>query len=142
MLCTASDTFRALAYSTLCFFQVYAGIFNHIQTLLRHIQVYSDIFNILCYLAYSKACYILRPGIFTTGGLFKTLRNVDQAYSEPCHGALFSHIQNLAQLLLIQKPGLLRILEYSELFHNCIRTHIQKPVIFTKIYEYSTLWHI
>ena len=36
-----------------------------------------------------------------------------------------------------QKSGLLGILEYSKSFHNCITRHIQNPVIFTKIYEYS-----
>ena len=33
----------------------------------------------------------------------------------------------------MQKPGTFGILEYSELFHNCILTHIQNPVRFTKI---------
>ena len=33
----------------------------------------------------------------------------------------------------MQKPGTFGILEYSEPFHNCILTHIQNPVIFTKI---------
>ena len=33
----------------------------------------------------------------------------------------------------MQKPGIIGILEYSEHFHNCIPTHIQNPVIFTKI---------
>ena len=28
------------------------------------------------------------------------------------------------------------MLEYSELFRNCILTHIYNPVIFPKIYEY------
>ena len=42
----------------------------------------------------------------------------------------------------MQKLGILRILEYSKSFHNCIQRHIQNPVIFTKIYEDSELWHI
>ena len=42
-------------------------------------------------------------------------------------------IQNLVQLLDMKKPGILVILEYSELFHNCILQYIQNPVIFTKI---------
>ena len=54
-----------------------------------------------------------------------------QAYSEPC-----------AVLAYIQKPGILWTLECLETFHNCILTHIQSPVIFTKIYEYLKLWHI
>ena len=137
-LCTASGTFRIMTYSE------YAAIFNHIQrcigiftqilTLLRHIQTYSSIFSTLC-----------NPQIFTTF-----------PYSDPCHiltrhiqnpaighdSAFFRHIQNLVQRLHGQKPGKLRILEYSELFHNCVQTHVQNPVILTKIYEYSELWHV
>ena len=33
----------------------------------------------------------------------------------------------------MQKPGIFGTLQYSEGFHNCISTHILKPVIFTKI---------
>ena len=76
-------------------------------------------------LAYSQPCHILSPGIFTTRGLFKTLSNVDQAL--------------IAQRLHTQKPATLGILEYSEPFPNCIPTHIQDPIIFTEIYEYSEL---
>ena len=53
-----------------------------------------------------------------------------------------NHIQNLVQRFHMQKADLLGILEYSEPFHNCIPTHIQNPVIFTKIYEYSEFWHV
>ena len=42
----------------------------------------------------------------------------------------------------MQKTDTLEILEYSEPFHNSIPTHIQNPVLFIKIYEYSELWHI
>ena len=48
----------------------------------------------------------------------------------------------------MQKPDILGILEYSEPFHNCIPTHIQNPVIFTKIgklcvtLEYLQSWNI
>ena len=31
------------------------------------------------------------------------------------------------------KPGIFGILKYSELFHNCISTYIQNPVMFTKM---------
>ena len=79
-----------------------------------------------------------------------------EAYLKPCEmlmrhiqnpaighcSAIFRHIQNLAQHLQLQKPGILGILEYSVPFHNCIPTHIQNPVIFTKIYECSELWDI
>ena len=54
--------------------------------------VYSIIFNVIQgYLHISHASF--SPRIFRTGGFFKTLGNVDQAYSEPCHEALLSHIQ-------------------------------------------------
>ena len=124
-------------FSTL-FFQVYIGIFNHIQryssistnikTLLRHIQTYSGVFNTLCNPRYSQPCHILSPGIFRTGGLFKALWSADQIYSD-----IFLHMQ---------KPDILGIPEYSEPFHNYIPTYIQNPVIFTKIYECSELCHI
>ena len=46
-------------------------------------------------LAYSQPCYILSPDVSKTGSLYKTLGNVDQAYSEPGSGtlsAIFRHI--------------------------------------------------
>ena len=46
------------------------------------------------------------------------------------YSAISTHIQNLVQCLHMQKPGTLGIMEYSKLFHNCIPTHIQNPVIF------------
>ena len=60
------------------------------------------------------------------------------SYLKPCE-ALTRHIQDLVQRWPTEKPGILGILEYSESFNNCIPTHIQKPVKFTKIYEYSEL---
>ena len=79
-----------------------------------------------------------------------------EAYLKPCktltrhiqnpaighYSAIFRHIQNLIKHLHTQRPGILGILEYSEAFHNCIPTHIKNLNIFTKIYEYSELWHI
>ena len=44
-------------------------------------------------LTYLQICHILSPNLFKTGSLFKTHWNIDQAYLEPYHGALFSHIQ-------------------------------------------------
>ena len=41
----------------------------------------------------------------------------------------------------MQKPDKPGILECSEPFYNCILTHIQNPVILTKICDYSELWH-
>ena len=71
-----------------------------------------------------------------------------EAYLKPCeklaryiqnsaighYSTIFRHIHNLAQLLHMQKPGILEILEYSELFDNCFATHLQNPTIFTEIY--------
>ena len=104
MLRTASDTFSIiLGYSVLCFFRympVYSIISSLIKAYLRILGLYWGIFWLIqtysapCVtLAYSQPCHILSPDIFRTGGLFKTLWNVDQANSEPCHVALFRHIQ-------------------------------------------------
>ena len=90
-------------FSTLLF-QLYVGIFNHIQrclgisthieTLLRHIQAIIQAYSApFVTLAYSQPYHILSHGIFRTGGLFKALWNAGQTYSEPCHRASFSHIQ-------------------------------------------------
>ena len=79
-------------------------------------------------LAYSQSCYSLSYGIFRIRGLLKTLWNIDQAYSELCHRKVFSHIQAYSEPYQkhIQKPGILRILEYLKPFHNCILVHIYK----------------
>ena len=42
--------------------------------------------------------------------LFKTLWNVDQVYSEPCHRALFSHIQEYSENCAM--------LAYAEMWHT------------------------
>ena len=94
---------------------------RHIKSysaLLRHIHAYSGIFSTPC-----------NSRIFKTILLLKTLSNVDQAYSEPCHRALFSDIQNRVQRLHMQKLGKLGILENLELFHSCIPRDIQNPVM-------------
>ena len=70
----------------------YWHICGHYQGILRLTQAYSGSFVTLAYL---QPCRILSPVIFRMGGLFKTLWNVDQVYSEPYHRALFIHIQNL-----------------------------------------------
>ena len=54
--------------------------------------------------------HILSPSIFRTRGLFKTLWNIDQAYSEPCHRALFSYI------LVYSEPC--GMLAYTETWHT------------------------
>ena len=96
-------------------------------------------------LAYSQHCHILSLDIFRTEGSFKSLWNVDQAYLEPCRGALFSHLQAYSEpcgTLPYAETWHTQILEYPELFDNCIPMHIQNPFIFTKIYKYSEPWHI
>ena len=50
------------------------------------------------------------------------------------YSAILSHTQNLVQRLHMQRPGILAILEYSELFRNCIPSHIQSYLLtFTNI---------
>ena len=130
-----SGIFGSLFLSVIC---------QHIQSysaLLRHIHVYWDIIQ-----AYSVPC--VTPCIFTNLPCSELIAYSEpEAYLKPCerlakhiqnpaighYSAIFSHIQNLIQCLQMQKPGILRILEYSEPFHNCILMHIQNPVIFTKI---------
>ena len=98
-------------------------LLRHIYTLFRHIQhpvKPSLIHNltIFCVLVYFEREAYLKP--------------YDQAYSKPYHmvySTIFRHIQNFVQRLLMQKPGILRILEYSELFHNCIPKHVENTVI-------------
>ena len=74
-------------------FQVYAVIFNHIRHVIKAyslvLRYYSDIARLIpaysppCVtLAYSQPYYILSPGIFWAKGLYKTLENVGQVYSE------------------------------------------------------------
>ena len=98
IICYLLHQTRILAFSTLCFFRyipAYSVIFIVIKAysnmrIFRLIQAYSAPSVTL---AYSQPCHILNSGIFKTEVLFKTLSKVDQAYSEPCHKTLFSHIQ-------------------------------------------------
>ena len=63
---------------------VYSGICMHIQAysaLLWHIKAYSGIFSTLCKVD-SQLCHVPSPGILITEGIFKTLKNFHQAYSE------------------------------------------------------------
>ena len=117
------------------FFQVYAAIFN----LFTFIQAYSAPCVTLAYL---QPCCILNSSILRTGGLFETLWNLDQTYSEPCLRALFSHIQNLVQRLHIQKSDILRTLEYSRLFHNCILTHSEPRHIYENLRIFRNLIYL
>ena len=116
------------------FFQVYAGIFNHIQrykvifthieTLLRHIQASSGIFSTLCNPRIFTNLPYLSPGIFKTGGFFKTLWNVDQTYSEPCHRILFSQIQKYS--------GLCAMPAYVETWHILENLRIFRTLTYLK----------
>ena len=81
--------------------QHYKGIFTYTEALLRHIQAYSCIFGICVSLAYSQPCHIPNPGLFRTRGIFKTLGNFDQIYSECCHSqnSLFRHYSAIFRTL-------------------------------------------
>ena len=109
LLCTASDIFRILAYSALCFFRymlaysiifsvikTYSDMLRHYWSIFRHIQAYSAPCVIL---AYSQLCHILNPDIFRTGGLFKILWNVDQAYSGPCTKGILQAYLDIFRIL-------------------------------------------
>ena len=94
---------------------IYSGICRHIQAysaLLSHIHAYWGIikaYSAPCKtLTYSQPCHITNPDIFRTAGIFKTLWNFDQAYSEIClsqngllrhYSAIFRYIQNFVKRL-------------------------------------------
>ena len=144
MLCTALDTFRIAAYSALCFFRYIHAcsiIFRVTEAYspIRHIQVHSGKFNTLC-----------NPRILTT--LFKTLWNVDQAYSEPCYRTLFNHIQAYSEPCTTlaytktwhtQNPGIFRTLSYLHPHTYSERCHINenlrlfRTLIYLKSSTYS-----
>ena len=94
--------------------KAYSGLFRHIQHLVQplHIQ------NLLTYwaLAYLEPEDCLKP--------CKTLTKHIQNSAIEHYLVIFTHIQNLVQCLHTQKPDIIRILEYSEHFHNCIPIHI------------------
>ena len=65
----------------------------------------------------------------------KTLSNADHAHQNPAirhYSTIFRHIQNLVQNLHMQKLGILGILQYSELFHNCITTRIFRALSYLR----------
>ena len=153
MLSTASDTSRILPYSALWFLRcvlaysvffsillrhirtyweivkAYPGLFKHIQHPVQSSHIYKlDIFWAIGYLEPETYLKLREP--FT-----RDIQNTAVGH----YSAIFRKIQNLMQCLHMQKPVILRILEYSEL---SMLTHIQNPVIFTKIYKYSGLWYI
>ena len=129
MLYTTSGTFIILANSVLCFFFMYIKVYSIICSIIKAhswiwdtIKAYSGLFKDIEQSVWPLHIYnfaILSPGIFWTRGLFKTLWNVDRAYSEPFHRALFSHIQayseSCAMLAYIEtwhtrNPGIFRTL--------------------------------
>ena len=115
---------------------VFSGVGRHIQAysaLLRDIHSCWDIikaYSAPCVtLAYSQPWHILSPGIFITGGLFKTLWNADQAYSEHSghYSAIFKNTENLVQRLHKQKPDIFGILEYSKILPKSYPNTFSKP---------------
>ena len=135
-----SGIFRTL------FVQVYSGIFKHIQhyydifrhieVFLRHIQSYSRIFSTMC-----------NPPIFTTLPCSKPRHLEPEAYSKPCETfpryiKTPAIVRTIYPSIILSYSGIFRTLcktcicrkvAYLELFHNCIPTHTQNNVIFTKI---------
>ena len=128
------------------FFQIYASIVNHIhhyQGIFTYIETYSGIFRLIqpnsapCItwhicnlvifwaLAYLELKAYLKP--------YEKLTRYIQSSAIGHYITIFRHIQNLAQLLHMHKPGIIGILEYSEFSHNCFLTHIQNLAMFTKI---------
>ena len=98
-----------------CIYSIKFSVIKAYSHLLRH---YWGIFSTLCNpRTYSLPCHIMSPGIFRTEGLFETLWNIDQAYSEPCYRALFTHIQAYSE------PCVCRNLAYPESWN------IQNPSI-------------
>ena len=97
-----------------------------------HIQAYSGIFSTLLN---PRVFTNLRLGIFTIGSSFETCERLTRYIENPVIG----HNSAIFRTLHMQKLGILRIQEYSEILHYRITTHIQNPVIFTKIYQYSEL---
>ena len=109
-----------------CHFQhsvFFSGIYRHIHPYWDIIKAYSDLF---WHIQHHVHIYNFVISYFEPGSLFKTEWNIDQAYPEPCHWALFSHIHNLVKPLHMQKPSIHRILEYSRKFMNILNSYICK----------------
>ena len=111
---------------------VFSGICRHIQlysALLRHIDAFHAYWHIIK--AYSGLFRHIQhpvwPSYIHNLTICWALAYIELE-AKPCetltrhiqNPAIFRHIQNLVQLLHTQKPGILEILEYSALFHNCI----------------------
>ena len=85
-----------------------SGLFRHIQHPVQPSYVHNPL--IFWALTYLKPC--------------ETLTRLIQNPAIGHYSAIFRNIQNLAQCLHTQKAGIVRILEYSKPFLNCIKTHI------------------
>ena len=148
MLCAASDTFRIRSYLLLYFIlgmcryiQSYSALLRDIHSYWVILKAYSGIFSTMC-----------NPGIFTTSPYWALKYLKPKAHLKSCetltrniqnsvighYSAIFRHIQNLVQRVHMQKPGVLKIMEYSEPVHNCISMHIQSSDIFKTRYIFRT----
>ena len=99
-------------------------ILRHYQGIFRLIQPYS---GSCVALTYSQFCII--SSIFRTGGLFKTLWNVDQPYSKPWYRALFSHIQALYNTCTHRNLAYSEFRKFAPPFYNWMQSkpcHINK----------------
>ena len=129
--------------SALCFCRTYSVIFSVIKAYLTdietwsHIQACSCIFSTLCNLGICWALAYLEAEAYLNPS--ETLTRHIQNSVIGHYLAIFRHIQNLVQRLHVQKPDILEILKYSELFQNFILTYIQNPVIFTKIQKFMNI---
>ena len=76
--------------------------------------------------------------------MFWSLANLEmEVYLNPCE-TLTGHIQSpvighYSAILTLHNACICLKLTYSKLFHNCILSHIQNPVIFTKIHKLTYL---
>ena len=127
MKCTASDTFRILSYSVLWLFRymrTYSALLRPIHQYWDIIKAYSDIFSTLPILS---------------SNIFKTLWNVDQAYSEACHRALFSHIQAYSEpCAMLAYPETWRT-RNSRIFRTLAHLH---PNTYSKSCHTNENWQI
>ena len=98
MLCTASDKSRILAYWELFIQVAYSALLRHIHAYWGIVKAY---LTPCVTLTYWKLCDIPCPSRSRAGGIFKTLWNFDQAYSEPCHSqnSLFRHYSGIFRTL-------------------------------------------
>ena len=76
----------------LCYVLIFSVINSFMTEIVIIYQAYSCIFSALCNPRIFLAIHTLNSGIFKTRGLFKSLWNIDQAYSEPCHMAIWHYL--------------------------------------------------